>query len=280
MPDDLTRRQLVRRAALAVCAPALARGLTGCARRISPNRDVQAVASADGTIVIPAAQVPQLELDRRGGAVVLHASCAPRPVLLANTGTGFVALQAICPHAGCELAWVGEDLQAECPCHGSRFAGDGTVLNPPARTNLQAYPADQDPATGDVKVHLFAGDRVFPAVNNGTVVFPLASYPSLQQAGGVVLGQPEGMPGPLLVTRPDLNASPLALSAVCTHQQCTVQPAPTGTPGAFTLYCPCHGSSFDLTGKVTHAPATVDLPQLPVDLTSGIVTITVGSICS
>src|SRR5207253_10072582 len=175
-----------------------ARGLTGCARRISPNRDVQAVASADGTIVIPAAQVPQLELDRRGGAVVLHASCAPRPVLLANTGTGFVALQAICPHAGCELAWVGEDLQAECPCHGSRFAGDGTVLNPPARTNLIAYPATRDTATGDVRLRLFAGDGVFPAAQNGRVVFPLGSYQALLQTGGAVLGQPEGMQGPLL----------------------------------------------------------------------------------
>jgi len=40
-----------------------------------------------------------------GGAIVLHTPCAPQPVLIANTGTGFAAMQAICPHAGCELAW-------------------------------------------------------------------------------------------------------------------------------------------------------------------------------
>jgi Rieske Fe-S protein len=278
MSDDLTRRQLVRRAVAAACAPALARGMAGCARRISPNRDVQGGTLVDGRIVLPAAQVP--ELDRPGGAVVLHTPCAPRPVLIANTGTGFVALQAICPHAGCELAWVGEDLQAECPCHGSRFAGDGTVLNPPARTDLQAYPASRDPTTGDVRLHLFAGDSVFPPVQNGKVVFALASYPALQQSGGAVLGHPEGMSGPLLVTRPDATANPVALSAVCTHQQCTVQPAPAGAPGAFTLYCPCHGSAFDLAGKVTHAPANVDLGQLPLELAAGVVTVTVGSICS
>jgi cytochrome b6-f complex iron-sulfur subunit len=279
MSDDLTRRQLVRRAVLAACAPALARGLGGCARRISPNRDVQGGTVVDGALVIPAGQVP--ELDRPGGAIVLHTSCAARPVLIANTGTGFVALQAICPHAGCELAWVGEDLQAECPCHGSRFAGDGTVLNPPAQTNLLTYPATRDPATGDVRLRLFAGNGVFPPVQDGKVVFPLASYPALLQTGGAVLGQPEGMQGALLVTRPAANANPVALSAVCTHQQCTVQPAPAGAPGAFTLYCPCHGSAFDLTGNVTHDPATIPLPTFPVEVdASGIVTITVGSICS
>jgi Rieske Fe-S protein len=276
--DDLTRRQLVRRAVLIACAPALARGLGGCARRISPNRDVRGGTLVDGAIVIPAAQVP--ELDRPGGAIVLRTSCAPRPVLIANTGTGFAALQATCPHAGCELAWVGEDLQAECPCHGSRFAGDGTVLNPPARSNLTTYPAARDPA-GDVRLRLFAGDGVFPPVQDGKVVFPLASFPALQQAGSAVLGQPEGLPGPMLVTRPDASANPVALSAVCTHQQCTVQPAPGGAPGTFTLYCPCHGSGFDLSGNVTHDPALDPLFKFPVEVdASGNVTITVGSICS
>lgn len=278
MSDELTRRQLVRRAALAACAPALCRGFTGCARRISPNRTVVVGAAPDGTVSLAAQQAP--ELQRTGGAVVVRTSCAPRPVLVANTGAGIVALQAICPHAGCELAWVPEDLQAECPCHGSRFAGDGAVLNPPARTNLQGYPAERNGTTGEVVVHLFAGDGVFPAVQGGTVSFALADHPALLQAGGAVLGRPEGMSGPLLVTRPDLSANPVALSALCTHQQCTVQPAPAGAPGAFTLYCPCHGSAFDLNGKVTHDPATVDLAQLPVEVASGIVTVSVGAICS
>jgi Rieske Fe-S protein len=278
MADDLTRRQLVRRAAIAVCAPALARGLAGCARRISPNREVQAITTPDGRVVLTAQLAP--ELQQAGGAVVVHSSCAARPVLVANTGTGFVAVQAICPHAGCELAWVAEDLQAECPCHGSRFAGDGTVLNPPARTSLQAYTAARDPATGDVQLRLFAGDGTFPAVQAGTIALNLTQYPALKQTGGAVLGQPEGMNGPLLITRPDVNAKPVALSAVCTHQQCTVQPVRSGTPASSSLYCPCHGSAFDLNGKVTHDPATVDLPSFPVDWDGAdAVTIAVGQIC-
>jgi Rieske Fe-S protein len=40
-----------------------------------------------------------------------------------------------------------------------------------------------------------------------------------------------------------------AMTAVCTHQQCTV-----GT-GQDRLPCPCHGSVFDLDGKVVNGPA-------------------------
>ena len=279
MPDDLTRRQLVRRAALAACAPALARGLSGCARRISPNREVTATTSSDGRLVLTGQVAP--ELQQAGGAVVAHTSCFTRPVLVANTGSGFLAMQANCPHAGCNVAWVPEDRQAECPCHGSRFAGDGTVLNPPARTPLQTWPASQDPASGDVEVHLFVGNGVFPAAQGGVVVLDLSQYPALQVAGGAVLGQPEGMSSPLLVTRPDVNAAPVALNAICTHQQCTVQPVRASAQVPFTLYCPCHGSTFGLQGNVTHDPATVDLAAFPVqwDQANG-VTIEVGAICS
>ena len=278
MSDDLTRRQLVRRAALAACVPALSRGLSGCARRISANRVVTATTSSDGRLVLSGQVAP--ELQKAGGAVVAQISC-PRPVLVANTGSGIVAVQATCPHAGCELAWVPEDRQAECPCHGSRFAGDGTVLNPPARTPLQTWPASQDPATGEVEVHLFVGDGVFPGVQAGVIALDLSHYPVLQQTGGAVLGQPEGMSGPLLVTRPDVTAAPVALGAICTHQQCTVQPVRAAPQAPFTLYCPCHGSAFDLQGKVTHDPATVDLGTFLVewDQANG-VTITVGTICS
>jgi len=40
-----------------------------------------------------------------------------------------------------------------------------------------------------------------------------------------------------------------ALSLVCPHLGCTVEPQPDG----FT--CPCHGSRFDLSGKVMRGPA-------------------------
>ena len=51
----------------------------------------------------------------------------------------------------------------------------------------------------------------------------------------------------------------IALSLVCPHLGCTVEPQPDG----FT--CPCHGSRFDLSGKVMRGPAGKALSVLRVE---------------
>lgn len=42
-----------------------------------------------------------------------------------------------CPHLGCALKWNKEEHSWDCPCHGSRFAETGQVLNNPANGNLK-----------------------------------------------------------------------------------------------------------------------------------------------
>ena len=37
-----------------------------------------------------------------------------------------------CPHMGCALKWNEVEYSWDCPCHGSRFGEDGTLLNNPA----------------------------------------------------------------------------------------------------------------------------------------------------
>lgn len=37
-----------------------------------------------------------------------------------------------CPHLGCALKWNAAEHSWDCPCHGSRFAEDGTLLDNPA----------------------------------------------------------------------------------------------------------------------------------------------------
>lgn len=39
---------------------------------------------------------------------------------------------AACTHLGCHLHWNSFEMCWDCPCHGSHFAPDGTVLNAPA----------------------------------------------------------------------------------------------------------------------------------------------------
>ena len=43
---------------------------------------------------------------------------------------------AVCPHLGCIVQWNGDEKSFDCPCHGSRFGCDGTVLNGPAKSDL------------------------------------------------------------------------------------------------------------------------------------------------
>lgn len=42
-----------------------------------------------------------------------------------------------CPHLGCALKWNSAERSWDCPCHGSRFAGDGTLLDNPATGDLK-----------------------------------------------------------------------------------------------------------------------------------------------
>jgi Rieske Fe-S protein len=67
---------------------------------------------------------------------------------------------------------------------------------------------------------------------------------------------------PILLVRTS-ETEVIGLSAVCTHQQCTVAPA------GDALACPCHGSRYDLTGKVTQGPAPAPLKDFPVTVQDG-----------
>ena len=64
-----------------------------------------------------------------------------QPVALSRDDTGAVhAVSAICRHIGCYVAWNTAEQTWDCPCHGSRYAADGTVLEGPANENLPAVP--------------------------------------------------------------------------------------------------------------------------------------------
>jgi Rieske Fe-S protein len=60
----------------------------------------------------------------------------------------------------------------------------------------------------------------------------------------------------------------VALAALCTHQACTI----TGF-GSQTYVCPCHGSTFDINGRVTGGPAPSSLHQYATQFANGVLTI-------
>ena len=60
-----------------------------------------------------------------------------------------------------------------------------------------------------------------------------------------------------------------ALSVRCSHQGCHVRPSKN------SLTCPCHGSTYDLDGKVTRGPALAPLQRFDVENTAKGITIIV-----
>ena len=56
------------------------------------------------------------------------------------------AVSGSCTHMGCVLEWNAAERSWDCPCHGSRFATDGSVLDGPATTALE-------PIELEVEVH-------------------------------------------------------------------------------------------------------------------------------
>ena len=58
------------------------------------------------------------------------------------------AVSATCTHMGCTLQWNRAETSWDCPCHGSRFDCDGTVLEGPAVRALDRVELTQDPDAG------------------------------------------------------------------------------------------------------------------------------------
>lgn len=64
---------------------------------------------------------------------------ADQKVYLIRTVNGFFAETAVCTHLGCITQWHPEANLIECPCHGSRYKRNGTVVHGPAPRALPHF---------------------------------------------------------------------------------------------------------------------------------------------
>ncbi|HUX10437.1 MAG TPA: ubiquinol-cytochrome c reductase iron-sulfur subunit [Terriglobia bacterium] len=57
---------------------------------------------------------------------------------------GVEVLSAVCPHLGCEVPWNAQEGKFMCPCHGSQFAPDGSLLQGPSLRGMDTLPVKSD----------------------------------------------------------------------------------------------------------------------------------------
>lgn len=83
------------------------------------HRDIESLAPGEGDIV-----------EHDGENVAAHRYDDGR----------LTAVSPRCTHLGCQVNWNRAERSWDCPCHGSRFAPDGEVLQGPAVHALERKP--------------------------------------------------------------------------------------------------------------------------------------------
>ena len=100
-----------------------------------------------GTAIGPASDVPV-----GGSATFTDPATGDPGLVIQRTAGTFAAFDAVCPHAGCTVAYQRSAGIIACPCHGSEFdASTGSVLRGPATRGLTPIKAIKG-ANGDLYV--------------------------------------------------------------------------------------------------------------------------------
>lgn len=116
-PEPLPRRDFLGLASVAAAASALLFATVGMLRL--PRAAVLSSPSKKFRVSLPESLAPQVPYLPPG-----------RSVALFRDADGVYAISRVCTHLGCIVNTAADGF--ECPCHGSRFAGDGSVRKGPA----------------------------------------------------------------------------------------------------------------------------------------------------
>ncbi|HEY0627948.1 MAG TPA: FAD-dependent oxidoreductase [Sphingomicrobium sp.] len=80
-------------------------------------------------------EVGSVDEIKPGEGAILRRGLAKHAVYRAEDGS-VTERSAVCTHVGCIVHWNGFEKCWDCPCHGSQFLPDGTVINGPAVSPL------------------------------------------------------------------------------------------------------------------------------------------------
>lgn len=111
------------------------RGMTGARRVLMGSVPAQvAHGSPSDVLIVKTTNLTLDDLDPGTGGLV---DIDGRKVAAYKDTDGSVTkLSPRCQHMGCTVGWNGVDQTWDCPCHGSRYAKDGAVIQGPAMKAL------------------------------------------------------------------------------------------------------------------------------------------------
>jgi Rieske Fe-S protein len=131
-PYKISRRSFLGTSALVVL-PAIC---GGCTDDTPPPVSLPAV--TNNTIVLPFADFSALT--KTGGSIVGQAKGYANPIVVARVRDDSIsALDAICTHMRCTVSYNALNVELDCPCHGSTYEVDGTVIGGPAPRPLRVF---------------------------------------------------------------------------------------------------------------------------------------------
>lgn len=112
-------------------------------RRLHPMREAASMAKLQAKVVghfvgdrLRGSRADSLEDIAAGTGAVLRVG-GERCAVYRDDNGGLQAVSARCTHLGCLVQFNDAERAWECPCHGSRFAVDGSVIQGPANRPLE-----------------------------------------------------------------------------------------------------------------------------------------------
>jgi cytochrome b6-f complex iron-sulfur subunit len=127
-------------------ASSLLAAIAACSPQTKESKSVDASPRPDGFQSLGTVS----DLDQKG------LISTPTVIVIRNPSdqNSLLAVNSKCTHNGCAVNWEKSQASFLCPCHQSKFAADGKVVNGPAEKPLQTYAAKIE--NGSVLVSLKA----------------------------------------------------------------------------------------------------------------------------
>jgi cytochrome b6-f complex iron-sulfur subunit len=136
----MDRRTFLLRVGVGALASSLPVAIAACTSE-APGTTTQKTAKPKGATASGFTTVGTLQdLDKNG--FIQNKKFAAGPLLVVRNPankTKLVAVNATCTHKGCVVDWNAKDQAFLCPCHGSKFKPDGSVVNGPASQPLATF---------------------------------------------------------------------------------------------------------------------------------------------